>query len=326
MRKGMKLLLAAAAVLAALIVVTFQRPDALQGLPAKLAPRVIWETAYFHVGNVAVTPELLTEVLIFLFLLTFATRFARNFLSREILIHTSLDEGQRYAIARTTGYAFFGIGLLVGLQIIGLNLNSLAFLGGAFGIGLGFGLQNIASNFASGLILLLERPIKVGDRIDVGNLNGDVIRIGGRSTWVRTNDNLIIIVPNAEFTTNRVTNWTANDRSVRFSFPIGVAYGTNLDLARNLLLQIARQHPDVMQQPAPEVLLSSFGDSSVNLDLRVWTITQMRTPSVLKSDLYFEIARQFAANGIEIPFPQRDLHVKSMPQLHQAAPSVNAAV
>jgi small-conductance mechanosensitive channel len=324
MRKGMKLLLAAAAAVTTLIAVTFLRPD----LPERLTPRAIWETAYFHLGNVAVTPELLTEVLVFLFLLAFATRFARNFLSREILVHTSLDEGQRYAIARTAGYVFFATGLLIGLQIIGLNLNSLAFLGGAFGIGIGFGLQNIASNFASGLILLMERPIKVGDRIEVGGLNGDVIRIGGRSTWVRTNDNLIIIVPNAEFTTNRVTNWTANDRSVRFSFPIGVAYGSNLDVARTLLLNIARQNPDVMREPAPEVLLTGFGDSSINLDLRVWTITKMQTPSSLKSDLYFEIARQFTANGIEMPFPQRDVHVKSIPPLRRSTPSshVNAAV
>ena len=132
------------------------------------------------------------------------------------------------------------------MQIIGLNVTSLAFLGGAVGIGVGLGLQNIASNFASGLILLLERPIKVGDRIEVGNLNGDVVRIGGRSTWVRTNDNLIIIVPNAEFTTGRVTNWTANDRRVRFSFPVGVAYGWYPEQVRTILLALAAEHADVL--------------------------------------------------------------------------------
>ena len=311
MRKGTKLLLAAVATAAAVIVATFLLPRLWEGLPERLTPGVIWETAYFHVGNVAVTPELLTEVLIFWVLLTFATRFVRGFLSREILVHTSLDEGQRYAIARTAGYAFFAVGLLAGLQMIGLNLSSLAFLGGAFGIGIGFGLQNIASNFASGLILLIERPIKVGDRIDVGTLSGDVIRIGGRSTWVRTNDNRIIIVPNAEFTTNRVTNWTANDRQVRFSFPIGVAYGSDVQQVQSLLLDIARRHSDVMRDPGPEVLISDFGDSSINLELRVWTNTLVQTPSRLKSDLYFAIVRRFADHGIEIPFPQRDLHLKS---------------
>lgn len=313
MNKGTRLFLIAAATVTALIVATFLHPRLLPGIPSRLEPRVIWETAYFHLGNVAVTPELLTETLIFLVLLMFTTRFVRRFLRREILVHTSLDEGQRYAIERTAGYAVFALGLFLGLQIVGLNLNSLAVLGGALGIGIGFGLQNIASNFASGLILLLERPIKVGDRIEVGSLTGDVIRIGGRSTWVKTNNNLIIIVPNADFTTNRVTNWTANDRRVRFSFPVGVAYGSDLDLVRNLLLGLARQHEDVLQDPPPEVLLSSFGDSSINLDLRVWTIAQVQTPNRLKSDLYFEIVRQFAAHGIEIPFPQRDVYIKSVP-------------
>jgi small-conductance mechanosensitive channel len=324
MQKSTKLLTAAAVVVTALIVLTFLFPEMLPGIPSQLKPLVIWETAYFHVGNVAVTPELLTETLLFLFLLTFATRFSRRFLTREVLVHTSLDEGQRYAIERTAGYAIYALGLLVGLQIIGLNLSSLAFLGGALGIGVGFGLQNIASNFASGLILLMERPIKVGDRIDVGNLNGDVIRIGGRSTWVRTNDNLIIIVPNAEFTTNRVTNWTANDRQVRFSFPIGVAYGSDLELVRSLILKVARQHGDVLHEPPPDVLLSSFGDSSINLELWVWTVTQVQTPSRLKSDIYFEVVRQFAAHGIEIPFPQCDVHLKPEPPSAPPGPAGEA--
>jgi small-conductance mechanosensitive channel len=313
LRKGITLLWITTGAIAALIAATFLRPRWFRNIPVSLEPRAIWETAYFHLGNVPVTPELLAETIVFLFLLTAFTRFVRKFLRSEILIHTSMDQGQRYAIERTAGYAVFAIGLFVGLQIIGLNLSSLAFLGGALGIGIGFGLQNIASNFASGLILLMERPIKVGDRIDVGNLNGDVIRIGGRSTWVRTNDNLVIIVPNAEFTSNKVTNWTANDRKVRFSFPVGVAYGTDLELVRTLLFDLARQHPDVLQEPPPEVLLSSLAESAIGFDLRVWTTAQVQTPSRLKSDLYFEIVRQFAAHGIEIPFAQHDVNIKSMP-------------
>ena len=289
------------------------------GIPERLGLPAIWETAYFHLGNVAVSPELLVETLVFLILLTLLTRFSRTFLRNEVLKHTALDQGQQYAIERTFGYAVFALGLFVGMQIIGLNVTSLAFLGGAVGIGVGLGLQNIASNFASGLILLLERPIKVGDWIEVGNLNGDVVRIGGRSTWVRTNDNLIIIVPNAEFTTGRVTNWTANDRQVRFSFPVGVAYGSDPEQVRTLLLALAAQHADVLSDPPPEVLLSSFGDSSINFELRVWTIAQVQTPGRLKSDLYFEIVRQFAAQGISIPFPQRDVYIKEIPELRRVA-------
>jgi small-conductance mechanosensitive channel len=275
--------------------------------------RAFWATPYFQLGNVAVNPALLVETLVFLILLTLVSGMARRVLRTGVLNRTGLDEGQRYAISRTFGYFVFAVGLLAGMQIIGLDVSSLAFLGGAVGIGVGFGLQNIASNFASGLILLLERPIKVGDRIEVGTLNGDVIRIGGRSTWVRTNDNLIIIVPNAEFTSNRVTNWTANDRRVRFSFPIGVAYGSDPELVRTVLLDLVAGHPDILNEPKPEVLLSSFGDSSVNFDLRVWTTTKVQTPAVLKSDLYFRMVRQFAAHNITIPFPQRDVYIKTFP-------------
>jgi len=307
------------ALLGTLLAVTVGITVLARIIPARLGFRAVWERAYFHLGNVAVSPELLVETLIFLLFLALCTRFVRRLLRYEILSRTSLDEGQRYAIERTFGYFVFALGLFVGMQIIGLNVSSLAFLGGAVGIGVGFGLQNIASNFASGLILLLERPIKVGDRIEVGSLNGDVLRIGGRSTWVRTNDNLIIIVPNAEFTAGRVINWTANDRQVRFSFPVGVAYGSDPEQVRAVLLDIAARHADVLADPAPEVLLTNFGDSSIDFELRVWTITQVQTPSRLKSDLYFEVVKQFAAQGIQIPFPQRDVYIKTIPELRQAA-------
>jgi small-conductance mechanosensitive channel len=281
--------------------------------------REVWETTYFHLGNVAVSPQLLFGTIVFLVLLTFITRFTRRFLRTEVLGRTAMDQGQRYALERTAGYAVFAMGLLVGMQLIGLDLSSLAFLGGAVGIGVGLGLQNIANNFASGLILLFERPIKVGDRIEVGSLNGDVVRIGGRSTWVRTNDNLMIIVPNAEFTMNRVTNWTANDRQARFSFPVGVAYGSDPEQVRDILLQVANKNPDVLKNPEPEVLLSNFGDSSVDFELRVWTIAHVQTPARLKSALYFEIVHEFKRHGIAIPFPQRDIHIKEIPDLRRAA-------
>jgi small-conductance mechanosensitive channel len=169
-------------------------------------------------------------------------------------------------------------------------------------------------------VLLVERPIRLGDRVEVGNTYGDVMRIGGRSTWIRTNDNEVIIVPNAEFVTTRVTNWTANDRSVRFSILVGVAYASNPEQVRELLLEVARQHPDVLAEPAPEVIFESFGDSSLNFLLRVFSVNQVKTPLRLKSDLYFSIFRVFGEHGIEIPFPQRDVHVRSI-----ASPPVSLA-
>jgi small-conductance mechanosensitive channel len=272
----------------------------------------IWSKPYFHIGETPVTFALALKACLYLLILVLISRLGRRFIRSEILVRTDLDPGQRYSIEKTAGYFIVALGLLVGLSTAGLNLSSLAFLGGAAGIVIGFGMQNIAHNFVSGLILLVERPIKVGDRIEVGNLNGDVIQIGARSTWIRTNDNVMIIVPNAEFIANRVTNWTANDRQVRFSMAVGVSYGSNPEQVREILLGVAVAHPDVLTDPKPEVLFVAFGDSSLNFELRIWTSNQVQTPKRLTSDLYFTIFRRFREEGIEIPFPQRDLHLRSV--------------
>jgi small-conductance mechanosensitive channel len=206
-------------------------------------------------------------------------------------------------------------GLAIGLQSAGIDLSSLALVGGALGIGVGFGLQSIVNNFVSGLILLFEGPIKVGDRVEVAALNGDVVKIGARSTWVRTNDNIIIVVPNSEFIVKPVINWTATDRQVRFALSLGVSYGSDPAEVREVLLRVARDNREVLPEPPPDVLFTGFGDSSLNFDLRFWTIARVQTPRILKSDLYFAIFQAFQERGIEIPFPQRDLHLRTAPAL-----------
>jgi small-conductance mechanosensitive channel len=266
----------------------------------------------FEIGHLPVTPLFLLKVVAFIFLLSVFAHVGRKAMSTRILARTSLDEGLQYALATGTGYLIFFGGAIIGLQSLGLDLSSLAFLGGAVGIGVGVGLQSIVNNFVSGLILLVERPIKVGDRVEIENLTGDVIQIAARSTWVRTNDNVVIIVPNSEFTAQRVTNWTANDRCVRISLPIGTSYSSNPEQVKQLLLKVAAEHPDVLADPAADVVFIDFGDSSLDFELRVWTINQVRTPQILKSDLYFSIFRVFQEAGIEIPFPQRDLHLRSV--------------
>ena len=267
---------------------------------------------YFYLGRLPVTPAFLFKALLFLLLIGALARATREFLKQRVLPHTSMDIGQQYALARFTGYFVFVIGLLIGLQSAGLNLSSLALIGGALGIGIGFGLQPIVANFVAGLILLAERPVKVGDRIEIGGTLGNVIRIRGRATWVRTNDNFIIVVPNSEFINNRVTNWTANDRQVRYMLPLGVSYSSDPEQVRDVLLAVARRHPDVLADPGPEVLFTGFGDSALNFSLRVWTLTRVETPRGFISELYFEIFRAFREQKIEIPFPQRDLHLKSV--------------
>lgn len=272
----------------------------------------LWSRPYFTLGGVDVTPAALIKAFLYLVVLTMFTRMSRRFVRRHVLDHMALDQGQKFALESGTGYLVFTAGLAVGLQSAGVDLSSLVVLGGAVGVGIGFGLQTIAKNFVSGLIMLIERPIKVGDRVEVGDLNGDAVHIGARATWVRTNDNIVVIVPNSEFIENRVTNWTANDRQIRFSIPLGVSYGSNPEQVREILLEVARRHPDVIEIPPPDVIFTGFGDSSLNFELRVWTTRQVQTPQIITSDLYFAVFRAFHENGVEIPFPQRDLHVKSV--------------
>lgn len=272
----------------------------------------IFDATYFKLGNLDVTLSFVLKAAVFLLLLGLGARLGRKLVHNRILSRTSMDSGLRYALSVATGYLIFFIGLAIGLQSLGLDLTSVTFLGGAVGIGIGVGLQPVVNNFVSGLILLVERPIKVGDRVEIEKLAGDVVRIAARSTWVRTNDNVVIIVPNSEFTTQRVTNWTANDRRVRIVLPVGASYSSDPKKVKRLLLQVASEHPDVLADPAPDVVFTAFGNSSLDFELRVWTLTQVRTPQILRSDLYFAIFELFKQQNIEIPFPQRDLHLRSI--------------
>lgn len=264
-----------------------------------------------QLGQVPITPAFLLKAIIFVLLLAFFARKSRRWFRAYLLDRLSIEEGHKYALETTTEYLIIVVGLVIGLEAAGVNLNSLALVGGALGIGVGFGLQAIVSNFVSGLVLLFEGPVKVGDRVEVAQLNGDVVKIGARSTWVRTNDNIIVIMPNSEFIVKPVVNWTATDRQVRFSLSVGVGYGSDPEQVRDLLLQVAMQNKKVLTLPAPDVIFTGFGDSSLNFDLRYWTIAEVQTPMILKSDLYFAIFRVFKEHDIEIPFPQRDLHLRS---------------
>ena len=282
----------------------------LSGIPSGLRNHL--EAPLFQIGQVPITVVFLLRVAIFLVVLVLISHFTMRLLRRRVLTHTPLSSGQQFALARVISYLVFILGLVVGLESVGLNLSSLIVLGGALGLGIGLGLQPIVTNFVAGLILLLEQPIRIGDRIEVGETYGDVVIIKGRSTWVRTNDNVVIIVPNSEFINSRVTNWTANDQVVRITLPVGVSYDADPAEVREILIEIARRHPDILQDKPPEVVFTEFGDSSINFELWVWTMTQVQTPKRLKSDLYFAIFSAFREHKIEIPFPQRDLHLRSV--------------
>jgi small-conductance mechanosensitive channel len=182
---------------------------------------------------------------------------------------------------------------------------------GGLGIGLGFGLQNIANNLVSGLIVLLERPVKIGDRIEVAGTEGQVVEIRARSTTVVTNDNIAILIPNSRFITEEVVNWSYTDSSVRFKVPVSVGYASDVRLVERLLLEVAHENPDVLQDPEPVVRFLEFGDSGLRFELRAWSSSLIQRKGKLVSALNFAILDKFRSHQVEIPYPQRDVHLKT---------------
>ena len=265
----------------------------------------------FTLGEARITPLNFILLLFLLVILFWLSNKLKTILIERILTRTPLDIGAQQAIGTMVRYLLLLIGFLVILQTVGINLTTLNVLAGAIGIGVGFGLQNIASNFISGLIILFERPVKVGDRIEVGDIDGEVISIGARSTRVKTNDNITIIVPNSKFIEQNVVNWSFENRLVRFRVPVGVAYDSDLNLVEKLLLEVAAENTDVLKEPLSAVRLIEFGESSINLQLWVWTSEKLHRKTVMISDLNFAIWNKFTKNNIEIPYPQIDLNVKS---------------
>jgi small-conductance mechanosensitive channel len=252
---------------------------------------------------------LLYLVTLFLLLILVTGRLRRWLVSR-ILAQSKMDASAREAFGSLFFYGLVFVGTLVILQTAGIDVTTLNVVAGAFGIGIGFGLQNIASNFVSGLIILFERPVKIGDRIEVGEVEGDVVEIRARSTTVLTNDNIAIIIPNSKLISENVINWSYNDASVRFAAPVSVAYGSDVRLVERLLLEVAAECPDVLQDPAPVVRFLEFGDNGLRFELRAWTTTLMHRKGKLISTLNFAIYDRFREHGIEIPFPQRELHIR----------------
>jgi len=234
----------------------------------------------------------------------------KSFLFNRFLVNSGLDRSLQYAISQIVSNIVLVAGVFIVLDNAGIHLGTLAVFAGAVGVGIGFGLQNIASNFISGLVILAERPITIGDRVEVAGVAGQVQQIRARSTVILTNDNITMIVPNTKFIDSPVTNWTYGDPRVRFRIPIGVAYDSDLEKVRNALVEVARENSHVLPQPEPTVFLETFGGSSINLELVVWSKEMSYRPRRFRSDLNFAIAQKLREAGIEIPGPQRDLHFR----------------
>jgi small-conductance mechanosensitive channel len=263
----------------------------------------------FAIGGTAVTLASIVSFVVFVGLSFAISAFLRRGLSTAYR-RRQLDIGIQYALNRLLHYVVVGFGVFLALDNLGVSVTALAGLGAILAVGIGFGLQNIAQNFVSGLILLLERPVKKGDFVEVGGVQGTVREIHARATIVTTLDNVDIIVPNGQFITEQVVNQTYDTRRVRLGIDVGVAYGSDTELVRQTLERVARENSMVLGEPAPNILFSDFGDSSLDFKLMIWIpepLTALRTAS----DVRFAIDRAFRDAGIEIPFPQRDLHLRS---------------
>jgi small-conductance mechanosensitive channel len=270
-----------------------------------------WNTELLKLGDTSITVRALILVIISLVLLSYLSAKFKKLLVNRIFPHYNLERGVSLSIATIIRYVIIFLGIFIIFQTSGIDLSALALLFGALGVGIGFGLQGITNNFISGVIILFERPIKVGDRVEVDDIVGRVESISGRATTIITNDNIGVIVPNSDFINQRVINWSLNDRNVRLNFPVGVSYKEDPEVIRKLLLEVARENPGVLQHPKPDVLFDQYGNSSLDFMLRVWTNQFSDTPKILKSELYYAIFEKFKEHSIEIPYPQRDLHLKA---------------
>jgi small-conductance mechanosensitive channel len=263
-------------------------------------------------GTRFIPADILTAVAMFIALIML-TGWTKRWIEVRWLRHMNLDRGARDALMAMVGYIGFIIAAIVALRFSGVSVASLAIIAGALSVGIGFGLQSIANNFISGLILLFERPIKSGDFVTIAGVEGFVRKISIRSTEIETLDRRNVIVPNSELISGQVTNWVLRDPHGRLTLNVGVAYGSDVELVQKLLVEAAMEHPDVIKEgraPGPKALFMAFGESSLDFELRIW-IHRIEKRFDVVSGVNFAIDKAFRAHGIQIPFPQRDLHVRS---------------
>jgi potassium-dependent mechanosensitive channel len=280
-------------------------------------------TPILAIGDRQLSISSLAILLLLAIAIFLASRAISEWIKRRLLHR--LERGVREAIATITGYVLALFGLLILLQTAGINLSSLTVLAGTVGIGFAFGLQNLTSNFVSGLTLLFEQPIKVGDYVEIDGLLGTVEKISMRSTIVRTPDDLFVIVPNLRFVEQNIINWSYHAPRCRIHIPVSVAYGSDSVLVTEALLAAARRESLVMSSPAPKVWFRSFGESSLDFELLVW-IDRPEETEPIRSSLNFLIERELNQRQIDIPYPQRDVHIRNLQEIKTVFSSIDTSL
>src|SRR2546423_10573546 len=262
------------------------------------------------IGNLSVSVTAIAFGILIFAVALLMSRTLSALLQRRIAKRAYLDPGLQYTLGRLTQYVIVALGTLLALRTaLNLDLTSIALLFTALSVGIGFGLQYLAADIASGFILLFERPVRVGDRITIGDDEGDVQSINLRTTVVTTNDRISIIVPNSRLVSQRLINWSYGDPRARIAIPVGVAYDTNVELVTKTLLEAAEDVANALKDPAPKVQFLKFGDWSLDFRLLVWT-NRPRLHTQIRSDINYRIEKLFREAGIEIPFPQTELRLR----------------
>lgn len=264
----------------------------------------------FVFGRIRVSASSLVQGLFVLVLAIVISRTLSSLIHLRIAKRIYIDPGIGYTVARLTYYLIVALGVVFGLKIaFEIDLTSIVVLFTALSVGIGFGLQYLASDIASGFILLFERPIRVGDRVTIGSDEGDITSINLRTTIVMTNDRIAVIVPNSKLVRDRVVNWSYGDPRARISIPIGVAPNSDVELVTKTLLRAAEEVDDILLQPASKVQFLKFGDSSLDFRLLVWT-NKPRAHAQIRSDVNYRIEKLFRETGIEIPSPQFNIRLR----------------
>jgi len=265
----------------------------------------------YTIGGFNISVYMVAMVTLVLYLTNLVSWLLQALVDAHYMTPRRIDYGVKAALKRLLHYTLFTIGFFVAISMAGLDLQKFTIIAGALSVGIGFGLQNIVNNFVSGLILLFERPVKVGDTINIDEQWGTITRIGMRSTVFETLDRSEVIVPNSDLISQKVTNWTFTTNVSRIVLTVGVAYGSPLDKVLDILIRVAKEHPDILKDPESSAIFTGFGESSIDFELRVW-VSDISKRLKIKSDMGQAVDRYFREEGITIPFPQRDLHLRSI--------------
>ena len=276
------------------------------------------EALTFRLGETRLSLYLIVKAFLAIIVSLWITRIFSEFGEEKIKKLHHIKTSNRTLIAKGFQIVLYFVAFLIVLDVLGIDLTGLAIFSGAIGIGIGFGLQKVTSNFISGLILLFEKSVEEGDLVELDNgVVGFIKYTGARYTLVETFESREIMIPNEDFITNRVTNWTYTNNQGRIDIDVGVSYGSDLKKAYRLILEAANEHQRCSKNPKPECFLVSFGDNSINFKLYFWVDDIIEGRKRPKSDVFFSIWEKFNENGIEIPFPQCDLHIKSMESIKE---------